>query len=80
MRPNRYLEVRGAGSSLDEAAARVAQYLPANYEVAGSFHDPDGRPVVQVEGNDVAGWTVEDYVAPRLGSGLMAATEVTEGA
>lgn len=62
----------------------VSAYLPAAYRVVGSFADPyEGgqavRTVVVIEGRDVAGWTLADYVIPRLASGLMVAREVSAG-
>jgi len=43
----------------------VARYLPSNYTVVG--HDSMG---VTIRGIDRAGWTLDDYVLPRLASGL----------
>lgn len=54
-----------------EPVERVAAYLPANYTASET---DDG---VLIVGRDVAGWTLDDYVIPRLASGLMFATEVT---
>jgi hypothetical protein len=51
----------------------IAQYLPANYHVV--HQDLNGQGVLIV-GVDNAGWTLDDYVIPRLASGLIAATEV----
>lgn len=48
-------------------AAKVARFLPSNYEVNG--FDADG--CVLISGEDVAGWTLRDYVLPRLASGLI---------
>lgn len=42
----------------------VSRYLPANYDAV-----PFG-PFVLVYGTDNRGWTLEDYVLPRLASGL----------
>jgi hypothetical protein len=41
----------------------IQRYLPSNY-VAFTF----GNDVI-IEGEDYAGWTLEDYVIPRLRSG-----------
>lgn len=70
--PNRFAAVTGARS-----ADEVSAYLPSNYEVYGHrFPDgPSGRIVILIRGSDVAGWTLNDYVIPRLASGLMACTE-----
>ena len=68
----RLLEVTGARD-----ADQVTAYLPGNYQVTGTRTDDRGRLVVQVEGQDRAGWTAADYVIPRLASGLLWAQEVT---
>lgn len=59
-------EVRGARTSRE-----VAAYLPSNYQVIAADTDNMGVLTVHIEGRDVAGWTFEDYVAPRLASGWM---------
>lgn len=73
--PTRYAQVTGPG--ITEAA--VAAYLPAGYEVTGSVEtargDQPGGLCVLIEGKDNAGWTLEDYVIPRLASGNYFATE-----
>lgn len=60
-------------------AERVAAYLPAGYRVAES--DVIGREgdSVIIAGHDIAGWTLEDYVIPRLASGGMFATSPAYG-
>jgi hypothetical protein len=58
---------------VEVTAERVAQYLPANYEVVTTETWKDGGQVL-VKGTDVAGWTATDYVLPRLASGLLTAT------
>jgi hypothetical protein len=45
----------------------VRQYLPANYVASLT---------VLIEGEDNAGWTMDEYVIPRLASGLYFASEV----
>lgn len=59
-----------SGGTLD----RVAQYLPSNYHALGV---KDTGEVV-ICGRDVAGWTLDDYVIPRLASGWMFATDTTK--
>jgi hypothetical protein len=49
----------------------VAAYLPSNYRIG----KVDSWQII-VRGKDNAGWTLEDYVIPRLGSGLIHAEEV----
>lgn len=70
--------VRYASVANADSGEQVARYLPDNYEVYGHrFPDgPTAKMVVLIRGTDVAGWTMEDYVIPRLASGLLWATEV----
>ena len=42
----------------------IRRYLPNNYSAFTWGHD------VVIVGQDSAGWTMEDYVIPRLASGL----------
>ena len=51
--------------------ATVAAYMPHNYVVTGMTSDE-----VSIAGHDVAGWTLDDYVIPRLASGMITAREV----
>ena len=51
----------------------VAQYLPSNYKVIHT--DPNGMGIL-IAGEDDHGWTMDDYVLPRLASGLIVANEV----
>jgi hypothetical protein len=57
----------------------VAPYLPGNYRVIGESPSAEfeGRSEVLVAGVDNAGWTMDEYVLPRLGSGLIAGREIT---
>jgi hypothetical protein len=52
------------------AIAQVREYMPGNYDAV----DLDGNVVVF--GHDSCGWTLDDYVIPRLASGLWFAQEV----
>jgi hypothetical protein len=54
----------------------IKDLLPRNYEVVRI--SPDGEGVL-ICGTDDHGWTMEQYVIPRLGSGLHAAREVFPG-
>lgn len=47
-----------------DRVAIIRRYLPENY-AAFTY----GLDVI-IEGQDVAGWTMEGYVVPRLNSGL----------
>ena len=62
-----------AGESYGKHAARIAAYLPLNYAVIPPSLREIGAPtVVRIAGVDRAGWTADDYVIPRLASGLIA--------
>lgn len=61
--------MRGAKS-----AEAVADYLPSNYKVL--YEDSNGQGIL-IGGEDDHGWTLDDYVIPRLGSGLMVAQEAS---
>lgn len=52
----------------------LARYMPSNYTVR-AVNTPDGRAVL-ISGQDVAGWTLDGYVLPRLASGLHFAREI----
>ena len=52
-------------------AERVANYLPSNYTVVDADVTGDDGDSVIIGGHDVAGWTIEQYIAPRLGTGGM---------
>ena len=66
----RYAQVYG--SNLTEEIVKA--YLPSNYEVTGT-HEDGG---IVIAGEDNFGWTLEDYVIPRLGSGGYFAREATQ--
>ncbi len=74
----RYAIVKGLGVTED----RVAQYMPRNYRVIWSGKAPawEGATrlddVVVIEGTDDHGYTLDSYVIPRLGSGMMRADEI----
>ena len=53
---------------------RVRAYMPENYKV--SFNSLTEQ--FMITGHDVAGWTLDGYVIPRLASGLVFAEEVVE--
>jgi hypothetical protein len=56
-------------------AKEVAQYLPNNYQTLGRTLDNTGTIIVGVDDH---GWTLDDYVIPRLGSGMIHCEEVVE--
>jgi hypothetical protein len=53
--------------TLDEVMA----YLPSNYTAT-----EDAYEGLIISGEDVAGWTMDGYIIPRLGSGLITAREL----
>jgi hypothetical protein len=53
--------------------SELEAYLPANYRLIGG----DAESGWIIEGEDDAGWTLDEYVIPRLASGLLACVEVT---
>jgi hypothetical protein len=57
----------------------IARYLPSNYAViwTGTYDAGFGvEPAVVLSGSDDHGWTLHSYVIPRLGSGMIGATEI----
>ena len=57
-----------------QSAARLVQpYLPDNYHLV-----PNKGKNLLIAGTDSAGWGLDDYVIPRLRTGLYAAHEVTK--
>lgn len=66
-KPTRHAVVRGQHDKIDT----IRRYLPSNFTA-----DSDGVDVF-LHGTDVAGWTLTDYVIPRLASGLIRAEEIT---
>lgn len=57
----------------------IPRYLPENYSVQGYVRNPAGfseGTYVLVSGVDVAGWTLDGYVIPRLRSGNIGAREI----
>ena len=58
--------------------ANVEAYLPENYKVIPQTltTTPDGKRRIAIQGEDVAGWTLDGYVLPRLASALLFATEM----
>lgn len=66
----RRAEILGGARSVDEVRA----YMPRNYRVI----DRGADMAILIEGVDVAGWTLDGYVIPRLASGLIFAREVTD--
>ena len=64
--PQRVAIARGQATSISS----IERYMPANYEAFAA------GPDVIIVGHDNAGWTLDDYVIPRLASGLYHAEEL----
>lgn len=62
-------------SGHNRTAKEIEAYLPGNYAVTNTSPNPSGVTVL-VEGEDVAGWTMDGYVLPRLASGLIFGREL----
>lgn len=72
-------EARTLAATGARDAEHLSSYLPANYRVVGHTDfktESDGRPAYKIVGFDNAGWTVEDYIIPRLYTGGIYVTEV----
>lgn len=63
--------VRRAVIKNETSLRRVEAYLPRHYT---AVLDPTGG--ITIVGTDNAGWTLTDYIIPRLASGLIFAEEV----
>lgn len=56
----------------------IAQYLPGRYKVIAT-EDQGETIITYIGGEDFAGWTLDEYVKPRLESGLwFGLTEINE--
>jgi hypothetical protein len=66
----RYAKVYGTGIT----QKIVQAYLPTGYAVTGTHEDG----AVVICGTDYRGWTLDDYVIPRLASGGYTAHEATQ--
>lgn len=67
--------IRHSSNPIEEARV-MGRYMPSGY-TAAPVTTPEGRGVL-IAGEDIAGWTLDDYVLPRLASGLYFAREVSE--
>jgi hypothetical protein len=54
----------------------VRAYMPSNYKA--QLAEINGDTHILIKGEDYAGWTLEDYIIPRLGSGLILAEEISD--
>ena len=58
----------------------IRRYMPGNYEaaeveLANGIPGVDAMRMIVIVGQDNAGWTLDEYVIPRLASGLYFAEE-----
>ena len=59
------------------SAETVNDYLPQGYKAKIEYIEGRGDQLrIVIRGYDLAGWTLDDYVIPRLASGLIVAKEV----
>jgi len=58
-------------TSTDRSLAEVRAYMPSNFSAFLRIRE------IFIVGVDSAGWTLDDYVLPRLGSGMIAAREIS---
>ncbi len=68
------LEADSKADTVNDFLDRIKALLPENYKVG--YNSSNGQIIVT--GHDVAGWTMDLYVIPRLASGLIFAEEITE--
>jgi hypothetical protein len=74
-RPMRYALVTVDVGKVEQIKA----YMPDNYEVVGRTPTGGSNTVkVLIAGHDRAGWTLHEYVIPRLASGMYWAEEIGE--
>jgi hypothetical protein len=60
-----------------DAIPQIRAYLPDNYRVIGrTAMRASNTVVVLIGGEDHADWTLDEYVIPRLASGLIFAEEI----
>ena len=71
--PTRYARVSTENSNMI-TLEKVQAYLPFNYR---AHQTTDGTGDIYITGIDNAGWTMDEYVIPRLGSGLINAVEIS---
>ena len=56
----------------DIKTSTVKRYLPSNYDI---YREVNAN-TIEIHGVDKMGWTLDDYVIPRLGSGGYAVEEI----
>lgn len=68
----RYAGVHIGASNPSTLVQTIKRYMPENYEAIWVI----GSEIIFIYGRDVAGWTLDDYVIPRLASGGYIAKEM----
>jgi len=63
-------ECYDCGATYGDFVSTIKRYMPTNYRVYVCDDD------ILIAGNDVAGWTLDGYVIPRLASGGYTAKEI----
>lgn len=76
-----YVDEHKRAVIFNSPADAVAAYLPRNYRVVGEVNgvQPEFRSGILIEGQDDAGWTLQEYVLPRLASGNYWGRELEPG-
>lgn len=64
---------------IESASDSIAAYLPSNYRIVKVVDGSEYRTVhTIIAGEDNCGWTLDDYVLPRLASGMYFGREIFE--
>lgn len=74
----RYATVKSSmprGGTPEGEGEAVARYLPSGWQVLSTWAE-GVYAMALIGGTDRAGWTLDDYVIPRLASGMRYASEV----
>ena len=71
--PTRYARI-DAERHNEITLEKVQAYIPFNYR---AHQVTDGTGDIYISGIDNAGWSMDGYVIPRLGSGLINAVEMS---
>lgn len=58
--------------------SEIQAYMPSNYTAFVHENQTYGDSEIIIVGADSAGWTMQGYVLPRLGSGLHNAVELED--
>lgn len=78
MQTDKKIKVRHALITGARSEKEVAAYLPNNYVLMQQTSE-NGKLAFIIGGFDDAGWTLDEYVIPRLASGMIACRELHNG-